>query len=79
MGHLFPPVAFLTWTANRMIHSEIRCARHLTQPASSGQYEVERLSLAFGIPEANLSSLQRLINRPKSRRLDMLVFGMPKT
>jgi hypothetical protein len=37
------------------------------------------LAMAFGMPEANLSSLRPTQNAAKNSQLDILVFGMPKT
>jgi hypothetical protein len=37
------------------------------------------LAMAFGMPEANLSSCSAPQNAAKNRQLDILVFGMPKT
>ncbi|MBK3664314.1 hypothetical protein JJE66_24205 [Bradyrhizobium diazoefficiens] len=37
------------------------------------------LAMAFGMPEANLSSQSTIQNAAKNRQLDILAFGMPKT
>jgi hypothetical protein len=37
------------------------------------------LAMAFGMPEANLSSQSTTYNAAKNRQLDILAFGMPKT
>jgi hypothetical protein len=37
------------------------------------------LAMAFGMPEANLSSRDKPKNAAKNRQLDILASGMPKT
>ncbi|MET4803209.1 hypothetical protein [Bradyrhizobium sp. LB11.1] len=45
----------------------------------SASLDQKWLAMAFGMPEANLSSQSTTYNAAKNSQLDILVFGMPKT
>ncbi|MBR0832556.1 hypothetical protein JQ612_05060 [Bradyrhizobium manausense] len=45
----------------------------------SASLDQKWLAMAFGMPEANLSSRTTARNAAKNSQLDILAFGMPKT